>query len=41
MSQQVCEWFHQVSCEQHEESFEAVGDVVGQPVESQQTIFTL
>lgn len=41
MCQQVCKWFHQVSCEQHEESFEAVGDAVGQPVESQQTIFTL
>lgn len=41
LSQQVSERFHQVSCEQDEESFEPLGDAVGQPAESQQTLFAV
>lgn len=41
LSQQVSKRLHQVSCEQDEESFETLGDAVGQSVEGQQTLVTV
>lgn len=38
LSQQVGQRFHQVSCEQDEESFQALGEAVCQSVECQQTL---
>lgn len=41
LPQQVGERFHQVSCKQDEEPFEAAGDVVSQSTERQQTLVSV
>lgn len=41
LTQQVSKRLHQVSRKQDEESFEPAGNVVGQPIERQQTLVTV